>query len=313
MPLDSGETLRLGGAVEPGLVSLWQLRRLTGLCESGLYETVADQLRYSRSAKLKLFCKYCLAKCLYQNDTLRDVDSFRLFGIWINNVSMKRAVDMVTAEPVHTTPRIGYFANVNSFNLAHENDYFKQVVNSADFVFADGSGVRLAARVNGVALKDNVNGTDMLPKLCESARDRGLSIYLLGADHGVADTAANALAVQYPGLKIAGTHHGYIDANQSQELIKQINAAGTDILLVGMGSPVQEQWLCEHAHQLRCRSALAVGGLFDFFSGRIPRAPLWMRELGMEWVWRLLQEPKAKFHRYVIGNPQFLIRLTKNS
>ena len=313
MPLDSGETLRLGGAAEPGLVSLWQLRRLTGLSEAGLYETVAAQLRYTRSEKIRLFVKYCLARCLYQNSKLREAASFKLFGIWINNVTMKRAVELVTAKPVHASPRVGFFVNVNSFNLAHDDDHFKQVVNSGDFVFADGSGIRLAARVKGIALKDNVNGTDMLPPLCESVREKGLSIYLLGADHGVAETAAAALTAQFPGLRIAGTHHGYISATQSKALVKQINAAGTDILLVGMGSPIQEQWLCEHAHLLRCRSALAVGGLFDFFSGRIPRAPLWMRELGLEWVWRLVQDPKAKFHRYVIGNPRFLIRLSRNS
>ena len=311
MPLNSGETLRLGGATEPGLISLWQLRRLTGLSEADLYETVATQLRFSRSDKLKLLLKYCLARFLYKNNNLRDVDSFKLFGIWINNITMSRAVDMVTAAPIHDFPRIGYFVNVNSFNLAHEIKNFNQVVNAADLVFADGSGVRLAARLKGIALKDNVNGTDMLPKLCEAAKAKGLSVYFLGAGHGVAETAANTLAIQFPGLKIAGTHHGYIDAEDSNALIQEINAVGTDILLVGMGSPIQEQWLNDHAHQLRCRAALAVGGLFDFYSGRIPRAPLWMRELGLEWVWRLLQEPKAKFHRYVIGNPKFLIRLIK--
>ncbi|MEE2730632.1 MAG: WecB/TagA/CpsF family glycosyltransferase [Pseudomonadota bacterium] len=313
MPMNTGRCLGVGAAAQPGLISLWQLRQLSGLSEAGLYDTVIRQLRYSRVEQLQLLIKFGVAKCLYQQANLHRPTCFQLFGMRINNLSMDAAVARITAEPMYDSARVGYFVNVNSFNIAHSRPGFRALVNTADWVFADGSGVRLAAKHQGIALRDNVNGTDMLPKLCEQAQNQGLSLYLLGADEGVAAAAAAALRTQFPGLRIAGTEHGYIDHNDSQAVIERINAAGTDILLVGMGSPIQEQWLRDHAHRLHCRSALAVGGLFDFFSGRIPRAPLWMRELGLEWVWRLLQEPKAKFHRYVIGNPQFLFRMIKHS
>ncbi|RLT96792.1 WecB/TagA/CpsF family glycosyltransferase [Ketobacter sp.] len=313
MPLNTGRRLGVAAAAQPGLVSLWQLRQLSGLSEAGLYDTVIRQLRYSRVEQLQLLIKFGVAKCLYQQANLHRPACFQLFGMRINNLSMDEAVARITAEPMYDSARVGYFVNVNSFNIAHSRPGFRALVNTADWVFADGSGVRLAAKHQGIALRDNVNGTDMLPKLCEQARNQGLSLYLLGADKGVAEAAAAALRTQFPGLRIAGTEHGYIDHHDSQAVIERINAAGTDILLVGMGSPIQEQWLRDHAQRLHCRSALAVGGLFDFCSGRIPRAPLWMRELGLEWVWRLLQEPKAKFHRYVIGNPQFLFRMIKHS
>lgn len=109
-------------------------------------------------------------------------------------------------------------------------------------------------------------------------------------------------------MRIAGSHHGYFKAEDNAQIIAQINQSGADICLVAMGSPVQEQWLLDHANQLQCATALAVGGLFDFYSGKIPRAPRWLRELGFEWVWRLIQEPGTKFKRYVIGNPVFLFR-----
>ena len=151
----------------------------------------------------------------------------------------------------------------------------------------------------------------MLPLLCEAAAEKGLSVFLLGANHGVAFKAGIELKKQFPSLKIVGVHHGYFDQSgeQSDALISKINRAGADILLLGTGSPNQEAWLEHHKAKLNVSTALAVGGLFDFFSGNIARAPRVLRELGMEWVWRILQEPSVKWKRYVVGNPQFLCRL----
>jgi N-acetylglucosaminyldiphosphoundecaprenol N-acetyl-beta-D-mannosaminyltransferase len=148
----------------------------------------------------------------------------------------------------------------------------------------------------------------MLPHLCKSCVESKQSLYFFGAQPGIAEQAANALCKKYPGLNIAGTKHGYNKDNNAEQIIESINNSGCDILLVAMGSPVQEQWLLEHRDKLHCKTALAVGGLFDFYSGNISRSPLWLREIGMEWVWRLLQEPRNKFNRYVVGNPIFLYR-----
>lgn len=156
---------------------------------------------------------------------------------------------------------------------------------------------------------ENVNGTDMLPHLCKACVSSGQSIYFLGAAPGIAAKAAQHMQQQNKGLRVAGTHHGYINAEQTSSLITQINASGADIVLVGMGTPLQENWIDQHKHQINAGCILAVGGLFDFYSGRIPRAPQLIRRWGFEWLWRLAQEPKAKFKRYVLGNPLFLFRL----
>ena len=237
---------------------------------------------------------------------------FGVFGLKVNNDCMTDAVHWAVSSSDELSAmsrcKVACFINVNSVNLVQKFPQLKAHLNRADRCFADGSGMRIAANRIGVQLKGNVNGTDMLPFLCRAAAANDLSIYLLGAKPGVARTTANNLCLEYPKLHIAGAEHGYFDAGSDLQVIEKINQSGADILLLAMGSPTQEKWLIKHAHLLHCRTALAVGGLFDFYSGRISRAPLWMRELGMEWIWRLLQEPKTKFKRYVIGNPLFLFR-----
>lgn len=233
---------------------------------------------------------------------------FSLFGVNVNNVTMEEAVDNVMSFRGKSYPQTVCFVNVNTLNLAREHQDLNVAVNDADWVFPDGSGVRIAASRMGINLKDNVNGTDMLPLICERAVKEGVGMFLLGAEPGVADQAAENLKTQYPGIKIAGSYHGYFDKEHSDSVIFKINRSGANLLFVALGSPVQERWLKENRHLLSVDTVLAVGGLFDFYSGRIPRAPKWLRSHGLEWVWRLIQEPRKKFHRYVVGNPVFLWR-----
>lgn len=238
----------------------------------------------------------------------RPLNTFSLFGLRIHNLTMRQAVNAVTAKRRDGVCQTVCFVNVNSINLARSQAYLNDAINDADWVFADGEGLRIAASIMGVKLRDNVNGTDMLPHLCEHAVRKGLSLYLLGSDPGIAEQAAEKLKARFEGLQIAGCHHGFFDKCDSLPVIKEINDSGADIVLVGFGSPIQERWLKRHQHLLKARSALAVGGLFDFFSGRFPRAPMLMRQYGFEWLWRWLQEPRKKFHRYILGNPLFLWR-----
>ena len=233
-------------------------------------------------------------------------DIFSLFGIGVHNTDMRSAIDKVMTKSKRT--QTVCFVNVNTINLAREHHHLNDAVNDADWVFADGSGVRMAAARQGIRLKDNVNGTDMLPLLCARAVKEQVGLYLLGAEPGVAEEAAIKLQENHPGLVVNGTHHGFFSKEKSGDVIEQINRSGARILLVAFGSPIQEQWLQQYRHLLRVDTALAVGGLFDFYSGRIARAPMWFRKRGLEWVWRLAMEPRNKFHRYVIGNPKFLWR-----
>ena len=146
----------------------------------------------------------------------------------------------------------------------------------------------------------------MLPFLCR----RGWSIYLFGAAPGVAEKARERLLADFPMAKIVGADHGFCKTPEEESaVIGRINAAKPDILLVAMGVPKQEEWIVSHRAQLNCGIAIGVGGLFDFASGRIPRAPMWMRKLKIEWTYRLYNEPVRLFRRYVIGNPLFIWRV----
>jgi exopolysaccharide biosynthesis WecB/TagA/CpsF family protein len=300
--------------IPSGLFDAVTLHQASGLASIEKSELLEQQFSANRLGYLSLLLKAGLTKFLYSNNKseLTSPKIFNLFGLKINNDTMADAVDWVMSEQ-NTSQNIKHcktacFVNVNSVNLTVEHPALSENLNSADRSFADGSGLRLAAKTLGINIKDNVNGTDMLPHLCEAAQAQGISIYFLGAKSGVAIATAKNLRKQYPMLRIAGAEHGYFDRGEATKVVKRINQSNAGILLLAMGSPVQEKWLQDNAPKLNCRTALAVGGLFDFYSGQISRAPMWMRELGLEWVWRLMQEPKSKFNRYVIGNPLFLIR-----
>lgn len=310
LPCDAGRSeLRTAFQhLKPGLISLYALYFISGYRVYSIDTATLKQRDMSESAKYLLALRYLIARVFSRGRVLINVKRFRLFGIRITNLTMAEAVDAIVTPSPADGPRVGFFANVNSYNLARQHSGLKDVLNQADWVFADGSGVRMAAQRYGMALVDNVNGTDMLPALCDQAVRRDKSLFLVGAAPGVAEEAACKLRAQYPGLRIAGTHDGYFNHEDSQPVVDAINHSGAQIVLVAMGTPLQESWTLKVRPKLQVETVLAVGGLFDFYSGRIPRAPAWMRDLGLEWIWRLRQEPVKKFKRYVLGNPAFLMR-----
>lgn len=201
------------------------------------------------------------------------------------------------------------FVNPDCLNIAYRHEDYRRVLRSAARVLPDGIGLRLGCRLFGVSLKANVNGTDLFPRLCARAAEAGVPLFLLGARPGIAALAAKNLQTQYPALNIAGTHHGFFEPDEEPNLIRQINESGARILLVAFGAPRQELWLDRRRSDLTPPVRLGVGGLLDFYSGQMPRAPQWMREIGCEWAFRLYQEPGRLWRRYVIGNPLFLYRV----
>ena len=231
-----------------------------------------------------------------------------MFGVPVTNTSMSSAVEWIAERARSDEKSTLNFVNAHCLNIAAKNIAYQRVLRQSDRLYPDGSGVALAMRLHGRRMTDNLNGTDLLPHLCESAAARGSSLFLLGGHDGVAEQAAANLQKQFPGLGIAGTQHGYFEEADTDRIIGKINSSGADILLVAMGVPHQELWIAAHREKLECGVAMGVGGLFDFFSERIPRAPLWLRRLGCEWVWRLLQEPARMWKRYLVGNPEFVLR-----
>ncbi len=203
------------------------------------------------------------------------------------------------------------YANIHAINLAQQLPRFKTFLNSAHIVYCDGEGVRLGARVLGFTLPPRVVLTYWAWDLCTFCLDRGYSMFFLGAQDPVIHLAVEHATRRFPQLKIKGWHHGYFDRQGTENdiVVQQINDAAPDILFVGLGMPVQEDWIEANRSRLNVRAILPAGSLFDYMSGTKRIAPEWMANHGLEWVYRLIQEPGRLWKRYLIGNPLFFLKV----
>jgi len=197
-----------------------------------------------------------------------------------------------------------FVINASKMVLAQRDEELKRILYSADLVTADGMSVVWASHLFGSALKERITGIDTLHRLVDHAAERGYSVYFLGATNESLLATVEYFRRIYPDLKIAGYHDGYF--RNDQEVIDDIRRCAPDILFVGMGSPAQEKWLSKNLQQLGVPFSMGVGGSFDHIGGRLKRAPLWMQRAGLEWLFRLLQEPRRLWKRYLIGNSAFI-------
>jgi len=297
----------------PGIFNLWFIRESSRTGHEGQAKTDWEYLTASRGivGDFLLILK-TIPALLYHQETGSVEDKLCLLGVEFENQTMHYAIDLIQQTVEENGKRRVFFVNPDCFNkLTHDRDY-RIVLNRAETIFPDGIGINIACKIMNQQLRENVNGTDMFPFICEMASQKGMSLYFLGAKPGVVDALVDNLKGLYPALHIAGYHHGYFDKEkESEEIVERINASSADILFVAFGAPYQEKWIDYWYDQINTKVLLGVGGLFDFYSGRITRSPRWMREIGLEWLYRLYQEPGRMWRRYIIGNPLFLIRVLK--
>lgn len=234
-----------------------------------------------------------------------------LLNLWLDNLRQSEVIEQLQRWQGDGRLHRIAFVNPHCANVASQNLRYRGMLNGADLLLPDGSGVLLASRMLGTPLKENTNGTDLFPKLCRYWQQQKAKVYLLGAQPGVAGRMAEQLSFEYPGLQIAGSQHGFFAEEETPYIIQKIRDAHADVLLVAMGVPKQDMWIADYLSELQTPVAMGVGGLFDFYSGRISRAPVWLREMGMEWTWRLIQEPRRMWQRYLVGNFTFLARVVR--
>lgn len=200
-----------------------------------------------------------------------------------------------------------FFLNAHCFNIAQQNPEYFRAIDQADLLLNDGIGVKIASWFSGISFPENLNGTDLIPRILELAARNGGSVFLLGGAEGVAVKAASFAGKQIPDLQIAGTHNGFFQSEHSGKLVQQINDSGAEVLVLGMGVPKQELWIWENKHLLpKVRIIIAGGAILDFISGAVRRAPLWMRRINTEWLYRLIIEPGRMWKRYLVGGFRFL-------
>ena len=175
-------------------------------------------------------------------------------------------------------------------------------------MFGVGSGVRWAALARGQRLQAILNGTDLIPEVMRT--NPGVRVYLLGGHQDLIVAAARRFPELFPGATLVGWHNGYFDMRSSAAVITEINEAKPELLLVGFGNPLQEQWVVENRDALDVPLSAAVGGLFAYWAGTLQRAPSLYRKTGFEWLHIMLKQPR-KFRRYMLGNPIFLLRMVR--
>jgi exopolysaccharide biosynthesis WecB/TagA/CpsF family protein len=232
----------------------------------------------------------------------------RLLGVTIADLSQAAALAMV-ADAITTKRhlRLG-FCNAHTSNLAWDDAAFRELLGQFTLL-PDGVGVDIAAKaLTGKAFVANLNGTDFMPAMLMHM-ERPLRIALIGAKPGVAERAAGAMLRKTNHHKIVRILDGYAGEEAERRFIDALATEPVDLLIVAMGNPRQERWIANNIDARHATVAVGVGAFFDFLAGIVPRAPLWVRRIRMEWVYRLMQEPIRLFRRYLVGNPVFLFHV----
>lgn len=236
--------------------------------------------------------------------------TIEILGISFARLDLRSARDEVERLYERVEPAMVVHANVHTVNLAYEDRGYRDVLRSADMVLNDGKGVMLGARLLGQRFPEDLNGNVVASLVVERAARHGWPTFLLGAKPGVAERLQGVLAVKHPSLRIVGVHHGYFASED--DVVGRVRASEAGLLLVGMGNPYQERFLHRRLRDTGVRLGIGVGAYFDFQTGTMPRAPRWMSDRGLEWVYRLVQEPKRMWKRYLVGNPMFVVRVLRS-
>jgi N-acetylglucosaminyldiphosphoundecaprenol N-acetyl-beta-D-mannosaminyltransferase len=298
--------------LRPGLLNLWWIRQRANIAFSSEWETDAEYIRTQTLAGDASMVMRALPGRIYGGAPVTTTDTVSILGHRVDNLSMSETLSVLDRQIRQRAALQVCFLNADCVNRAWHNPAYKSVLNGPVVTLADGIGLKLAGRILNQPIRQNVNGTDLFPRLCELLARENRSLYLLGARPGVAEAVADRVRQNYPGIQIAGVRDGYFSGAEDDKVVADIASSGADVLLVAFGAPRQDTWIAERLPRLGVPVAMGVGGLFDFYSGRIPRAPQWMREMGLEWVYRFLQEPGRMWKRYFGGNFVFLFRVFRS-
>lgn len=231
---------------------------------------------------------------------------FELLGVTIDSVSMEQAVEWV--EDLITSGGTGQHAALNAGKLARleKEPALRSAIAGCDLVTADGQAVVWAARILGHRLPERVAGIDLMEALLARAELQGHGVYLLGARPEALAAAEADIRRRHPAIEIVGRHHGYFTGPEETGVVDDIREAAPDVLFIALETPQKELFLARHRDKLRIPFAMGVGGSFDVMAGHRSRAPIWARRLGLEWGFRLAQEPRRLWRRYLFGNLAFI-------
>ncbi|MDD6756075.1 MAG: WecB/TagA/CpsF family glycosyltransferase [Succinatimonas sp.] len=230
----------------------------------------------------------------------------QLLNTYVNNLTMSETIDAV--EELIKSEKKSYVVAINvDVVIKIENDpYLKKIVDNADMVLVDGKPLVWISNFYGKPLKAKISGSDLVPLLCEEASKKQYSIFIIGGKEGVAEQAKQNLEKRLPGIRIVGTYAPTYGFEKNDAELNKINTllseAKPDLLIACFGCPKQEKWIFENISKYDAKVSICAGATVDFLAGNIKRAPRWMSEHGLEWLYRFLQEPKRMFKRYFIDD-----------
>lgn len=234
-----------------------------------------------------------------------------ILGINIDKVDQTQALDKIQQFIDSQQPHYIVTANAEIIYQASKDDQMRHLINGADLITADGSGVLWASKHIGQPLTQRVTGIDLVHAICQRSQTKGWRIYIIGAAPGIAQQAADKLRQQYPQCQIIGTQHGYYQPQEEETILQQIRQSAPDIILVAMGAPRQEKWITQHQQQLQIPVAMGIGGSLDVISGNLKRAPQWMQKLSLEWLYRVIKQP-TRIKR-ITALPKFVLAVRKEA
>ena len=243
------------------------------------------------------------------------MEKISIFGVDIYNTTLKDTVELLIEYLNGDTLKKIYTPNTEIVMVAKDDGDLRELLNRGDLVIPDGIGLIYGSKIQGKPLKERVTGFDTSMKLLEIADANKYSLYLLGGKDGIAREAAKNISEEYPNIDIVGFHHGYFkgshlglkDSKEELAIIEEINDKKPDIIFVGFGFPKQEIWIDSNAHRLDSKVIIGNGGVMDILSGNAKRAPEIYQKLGLEWLYRLIQDPSRIKRQLVL--PKFMLNV----
>jgi len=236
--------------------------------------------------------------------------TFELFGTKMHALTMHETLEQIDNNIQQDGFMQHSVVNVAKLVNMQTDRQLAASVNNCDLVNIDGMGVVWGASLLGYPVKERITGVDLFVELMTLCQQQQYPIYLLGASQQVLDRLLAKLARQYPQLKVAGAHHGYF-WDKEQEVVQQIGKSGARLLFVAISSPMKENFINRWQKELGVNFVMGVGGTFDVLAGKVKRAPLWMQKSGLEWLFRVLQEPGRMWKRYLFTNSKFIWMVIK--
>jgi N-acetylglucosaminyldiphosphoundecaprenol N-acetyl-beta-D-mannosaminyltransferase len=234
-----------------------------------------------------------------------------LFGSEIDSLTMDETIELVEQIIHDKTPCQHVVVNAMKFAMMRSDLELKRVINSCDLINADGLPVVWASRLLGTPLPARVAGVDLFMKLMETAARKGYRPFFFGARENVLQKTLSVIRIKYPQLDIAGFRHGYFSSEDEEGIAEQIKNSEAHMLFVGISSPLKEKFLNRWMQKMQVPFCMGVGGSFDIVAGITNRAPIWLQNLGLEWLYRIVQEPRRMWKRYARTNPIFIWMVLK--